>query len=149
MQSKTVRGFDEYMYHILVSSPLCVHFFFNGMHHSCSLKQLFWNHARWDWSISEKVWVCCLDCALSLPLRAIVIGRCWIEIGVHWLTEAWSWRLAINAWRTQVELGVAALFQSYIIQLYQKSIPLISEQIYHWSTLYKRESFKWIFLNLN
>lgn len=118
------------------------------MHHSCSLKQLFWNHARWDWSIPEKVWVCCLDCALSLPLRAIVIRRCWIEIGVHWLTEAGSWRLAINAWLTQVELRVAALFQSNIIQLHQKSVPLISEQTYHRSTLYKRESFKWIILNL-
>lgn len=76
------------------------------------------NHARWDWSISEQVWVCFLDCALSLPLMAIVIGRCWIEIGLHWLTEVGSWRLAINAWRTQVELSVATLFQSCIIQLH-------------------------------
>jgi len=44
---------------------------------------------------------------------AIVIGRCWIEIGVHWLTEVGSWRLAINEWRTQVELNVATLSFSH------------------------------------
>ncbi len=73
---------------------MCASFSY-GIHHSCSLKQLCRNHGRWDWRISEKVWVCCLDCALYFPPRAIVIGRCWREIGVHWLTEAGSWRMAM------------------------------------------------------